>query len=274
MPFAVPPSKLLFRPGQGRDISRPVEGRAAPLLLLRLQLRPLPDRSHPQGVSLLVGGRRGIDRRAAFGAEALHALVPALGRLEVVLRLAAQPQPLFRRKHHDAIRSTRHLLAIGAVAEVYLLRIHFRREGNFPAMAPAVDFHAPLRQSSVVSRHRFHDKGPVPALTRYLPEERDTLAFGIALAARLVPGMVIYLSGELGAGKTTLARGILRGLGYEGRVRSPSFALVEPYKFSRLYLYHFDFYRFTSPRELGEAGFREHFGPESEIGRASCRERV
>jgi len=124
----------------------------------------------------------------------------------------------------------------------------------------------PCRQSSVVSHHRvggFNHNPPVPALTRHLPEERDTLAFGAALAPRLVPGMVIYLSGELGAGKTTLARGILRGLGYDGRVRSPSFALVEPYKFSRLYLYHFDFYRFTSPRELGEAGFREHFGPES-----------
>jgi tRNA threonylcarbamoyladenosine biosynthesis protein TsaE len=103
----------------------------------------------------------------------------------------------------------------------------------------------------------------MPALTRHLPEERDTLAFGAALASHLVPGMVIYLSGELGAGKTTLARGILRGLGYDGRVKSPSYALVEPYKFSRLYLYHFDFYRFTSPRELGEAGFREHFAPES-----------
>ena len=103
----------------------------------------------------------------------------------------------------------------------------------------------------------------MPALTRHLPEERDTLAFGSALAACLQPGMVIYLSGELGAGKTTLARGVLRGLGYDGRVKSPSYALVEPYKFSRLYLYHFDFYRFTSPRELGEAGFREHFGPES-----------
>lgn len=103
----------------------------------------------------------------------------------------------------------------------------------------------------------------MPALTRHLPEERDTLAFGATLAACLRPGMVVYLSGELGAGKTTLARGVLRGLGYDGRVKSPSYALVEPYKFSRLYLYHFDFYRFTSPRELGEAGFREHFNPET-----------
>ena len=73
--------------------------------------------------------------------------------------------------------------------------------------------------------------------------------------------MCIYLSGELGAGKTTLARGLLRGLGHTGAVKSPSFALVEVYKFSRLYLYHFDFYRFSNPAELGEAGFREYFSP-------------
>ena len=93
--------------------------------------------------------------------------------------------------------------------------------------------------------------------------EADTLAFGAKLAPCLQPGLVIYLSGELGAGKTTLARGILRGLGYDGRVKSPSFALVEPYPLSSLYLYHFDFYRFSDPRELGEAGFREHFNPET-----------
>ncbi len=75
--------------------------------------------------------------------------------------------------------------------------------------------------------------------------------------------MVVYLAGNLGTGKTTLARGVLRGLGYTGKVKSPSFALVELYKLSRLYLYHFDFYRFDDPRELGEAGFREYFNPES-----------
>ncbi|MGZ5090715.1 MAG: tRNA (adenosine(37)-N6)-threonylcarbamoyltransferase complex ATPase subunit type 1 TsaE [Burkholderiales bacterium] len=95
--------------------------------------------------------------------------------------------------------------------------------------------------------------------SQFLADESETIAFGIAFARVLGPDMVIYLTGELGAGKTTLARGILRGLGYEGRVRSPTFALVEVYNFSKLYLYHFDFYRFDDPRELDDAGFREYF---------------
>jgi tRNA threonylcarbamoyladenosine biosynthesis protein TsaE len=102
-----------------------------------------------------------------------------------------------------------------------------------------------------------------PDLSRYLAAEDDTLALGTALAAGIAPGMVIYLQGDLGAGKTTLARGVLRGLGYAGKVRSPTFTLVELYKFSKLYLYHFDFYRFDHPRELDDTGFRECFTPES-----------
>lgn len=98
-------------------------------------------------------------------------------------------------------------------------------------------------------------------MSRYLAAEADTLALGAELAPGLEPGMVIYLTGQLGAGKTTLARGVLRGLGYGGKVKSPTFTLVELYKLSRLYLYHFDFYRFNNPAELGEAGFREYFNP-------------
>jgi tRNA threonylcarbamoyladenosine biosynthesis protein TsaE len=99
--------------------------------------------------------------------------------------------------------------------------------------------------------------------TLQLATEDDTLALGRAIAPLLERGMVIHLCGDLGAGKTTLARGILRGLGYEGRVKSPTFTLLEPYKFSKLYLYHFDFYRFLDPRELEETGFREYFNAES-----------
>jgi tRNA threonylcarbamoyladenosine biosynthesis protein TsaE len=99
--------------------------------------------------------------------------------------------------------------------------------------------------------------------TRFLADEASTVAFGTVLAGVLQPGLVVHLSGDLGAGKTTLARGVLRGLGYEGRVKSPTFTLVEVYEFSRLYFYHFDFYRFTDPSELELAGFREYFGPQS-----------
>ena len=103
--------------------------------------------------------------------------------------------------------------------------------------------------------------------SRTLPAEADTLALGCALAGGIRPGMVIYLMGDLGAGKTTLARGLLRGLGITGKVKSPTFTLVEVYEVSRLYLYHFDFYRFTGQKnevlELEEAGFREYFNPQS-----------
>ncbi len=75
--------------------------------------------------------------------------------------------------------------------------------------------------------------------------------------------MALHLSGNLGAGKTTLVRGLLRGLGFEGRVKSPTFTLVEPYAVSSLYLYHFDFYRFIRPNELLDSGFREYFNDAS-----------
>lgn len=74
-----------------------------------------------------------------------------------------------------------------------------------------------------------------------------------------MPGLRIYLRGNLGAGKTTLARGLLRALGFQGRVKSPSYALVELYTVSSLNLYHFDFFRFRDQNEWSDAGLREYF---------------
>jgi tRNA threonylcarbamoyladenosine biosynthesis protein TsaE len=98
-----------------------------------------------------------------------------------------------------------------------------------------------------------------PSIQLFLSGEADTLALGHALAQAIKPGLVVYLRGELGAGKTTLARGLIQGLGFPGRVKSPTFTLVEAYKVSSLYLYHFDFYRFDQPQELADSGLREYF---------------
>ena len=96
-------------------------------------------------------------------------------------------------------------------------------------------------------------------LKTILPDENATLALGAAIARGIEPGLVVFLHGDLGAGKTTLVRGVLRGLGFEGRVKSPTYALVEVYEVSRLDFHHFDFYRFQDPREWNEAGFRDSF---------------
>jgi tRNA threonylcarbamoyladenosine biosynthesis protein TsaE len=96
-----------------------------------------------------------------------------------------------------------------------------------------------------------------------LADEAATVALGSTLSEVLAAGMVVYLHGDLGAGKTTLTRGILRGFGHEGRVKSPTYALVEVYAVSRLNLYHFDFYRMSDPEEWHEAGFRDFFNPTS-----------
>src|SRR5690554_7466701 len=93
----------------------------------------------------------------------------------------------------------------------------------------------------------------------HLGDETDTLQAGAALASGLEAGLVVYLIGDLGAGKTTLVRGCLRALGHTGKVKSPTYTLLEPYSVSRLNLYHFDFYRFNVPEEFLEAGLDEYF---------------
>lgn len=90
------------------------------------------------------------------------------------------------------------------------------------------------------------------------PEE--TRALGEKLAARLAPGDVVILEGELGAGKSELARGIARGLGVTETVTSPSFTILNVYESGRCPLYHFDWYRLESAEELFELGLEEYLG--------------
>jgi tRNA threonylcarbamoyladenosine biosynthesis protein TsaE len=90
--------------------------------------------------------------------------------------------------------------------------------------------------------------------------EADTAAFAQRLAAcAALRHSFVQLHGELGAGKTTLVRHVLKSLGVSGRVKSPTYTVVEPYELPELAIWHFDFYRFTDPREWEDAGFRDIF---------------
>lgn len=105
---------------------------------------------------------------------------------------------------------------------------------------------------------------PIKAQSRhYLADESATAALGAALARALQPGLVIYLHGDLGAGKTALTRAMIHAAGHVGTVKSPTYTLSEPYKVmldgKPLNIIHYDLYRMSSPEEFLDAGFREDF---------------
>lgn len=100
-------------------------------------------------------------------------------------------------------------------------------------------------------------------LIKQCSDETTMLLLAKQLAHALQSGMILYLKGPLGAGKTTFMRGILAGIGFIGKVKSPTYALVEPYNIAGQKIFHFDLYRIKDPNELYYIGMSDYFIPEA-----------
>lgn len=92
-----------------------------------------------------------------------------------------------------------------------------------------------------------------------IPDEKAMMALGGKIAAQFPEGGIVLLNGDLGAGKTTLVRGLLRHLGFQGTVKSPTYTLVEPYEVNNRNIFHFDLYRLGDPEELEYMGGRDYW---------------
>jgi len=100
-------------------------------------------------------------------------------------------------------------------------------------------------------------------ITQFFSNEPELLAFAARLANVIENGAIIFLYGSLGAGKTTFTRGFLRALNYHGKVKSPTYTLVESYELAGRKIFHFDFYRLNNAKELEHVGIQEYFSETS-----------